>query len=167
VGVWQRRWVVAACAVLVASMVPFVLYLWYFGEAEHVRIASPDGRWVVVVTKRMERFPEPVEVRLKVVQNWESPRIWLDIEFDEPDIWPDVKPDSYRVAWHRQPSSEPGGGSPTARCCSAVDSPARSGWWSRSASPSDSQVRPKQMLHLIAAACMPSLVHSSPGRRGR
>jgi hypothetical protein len=68
------------------------------------------------VTKQMSKFVEPVEVRLKIIQNWETPKVWIDVSLDEPDLWSDVKPESYRVSWisnsefhlfNRQPDKRP------------------------------------------------------------
>lgn len=72
---------------------------WYFREVEHHRVASPDGQWAVLVTKRMQNIPEPVEVRLKVVRNSGTRQVLFDENIDSPDCWEDVKPDSYRVEW--------------------------------------------------------------------
>ena len=46
---------------------PFRIRYWYFREVEYHRSTSPDGQWTVVATKCMENFPEPVEVRLKII----------------------------------------------------------------------------------------------------
>jgi hypothetical protein len=95
----KRRWLIAlTCGVLVICAVPFGIRYWYFREVEHHRSTSPDGQWTVVVTKRMEDFPEPVDVRVKI-QNNEDRREWLSEKLDSPDVWSDVKPDSYRVEW--------------------------------------------------------------------
>ncbi len=94
-----RRTVLIVCSTALPAALPFVVHHWYFQEVDHQRVVSPDGQWVVVVTKQMHNFPEPVDVRLKVFENLGAGRLVLDIGIDGPDCWQDVEPDSYRIEW--------------------------------------------------------------------
>jgi len=71
----------------------------YYRTYNHAEYLSPKNRWVAVVTKRHKRFPEPVEVRLQVKHNGDRRRVMIDAYLDSPDLWSDVKADSYKVEW--------------------------------------------------------------------
>jgi hypothetical protein len=83
---------VLACIIMVCASA-------YYSPEVHTQAVSPDGKWIVLVTKRMEGFVEPVEVRIQVKKNWGTHRIWVDAYLAQLDLWTDAEPDSYRIEW--------------------------------------------------------------------
>jgi len=94
-----QLFVLFALGILTLGLIVPATRYWYFREVDHHQVTSPDGQWMVLVTKRMESFPEPVEVRLKVIRNSGLRQVVVDEDIDSPDCWEDVKPGSYRVEW--------------------------------------------------------------------
>jgi hypothetical protein len=90
------------CVVLLLAVLACIIVLCasaYYSPEVHTQAVSPDGNWMVLVTKRRESFYGLTEVRIQVKQNWETPRIWVDAYLDQLDMWIDAEPDSYRIEW--------------------------------------------------------------------
>jgi len=94
---WKYRRLLAAALLPILCLVTF--YCWYFSTSEHATAVSPDAQWTAIITKRQQRFGEPVEIRLQIVENGGSQRVWLDTAVDHPDLWEDAKRDSYLPQW--------------------------------------------------------------------
>lgn len=85
--------------ILILSSIAVGMYYWYFCEVVHQQALSPDGRWKVIVTKRMKRFPEPVVIMLKMIDTHENGTVMFNCAIGSPDCWRDVKIHSYRIEW--------------------------------------------------------------------
>lgn len=96
----KRRWIVSlVCGLPVVCASILAFRYWYFRETEHHSVMSPDGRWIVVVTKRMHEFMGEMEVRLKIIENIEGqPERRLEV-LDRTDDWADIHKRSYQVRW--------------------------------------------------------------------
>ncbi len=88
-----------AVGVIAIGVFIFAAHDWYYSEVEHRRLTSPNGRLVVIITKRMVAFFKPVEIRVKVVQNGGRERTYLDVFLEERDLWGDVGLESFPIEW--------------------------------------------------------------------
>jgi len=92
------RRLVAVAILLVSTLLIFAAYLWMYGEHEHRRVDSPDGRWTAVVIKRMDSLIGNTSVFAEIVDD--IGRTHLRIEIDQRDVWSDVGKDSYPIYWN-------------------------------------------------------------------
>jgi hypothetical protein len=67
-----------------------------FSVFVHHRYPSPDDRWAVEVTKRME-WTSNTRVHLRVTDN--EGRLLLEVYLGSTSRWGDVEPRSYEVRW--------------------------------------------------------------------